>query len=85
MSAPSLPRKVELPSPVMSASSSIIDASQMDACDLTSARFGSTVYHELVAGRSHRPSSVVTPRRRRAREEPMESDAWPEGCAETII
>ncbi len=60
----------------------IIDASQMDACDLTSPRFAATLYHELVHVRIN-SSRLVT--EGETERNPWSREAWLDGCAKTIL
>ena len=74
-------RKAELPSGDVQFIV-IIDASQMDACDLTSPRFVATLYHELVhvcinSSRLVSEGEIV--------RNPWSREAWLDGCAETIL
>ena len=62
----------------------IIDASQMDACDLTSPRFVATLYHELVHVRIN-SSRLVTEGEGETVRNPWSREAWLDGCAETIL
>ena len=74
-------RKAELPSGDVQFIV-IIDASQMDACDLTSPRFVATIYHELVHVRIN--SSRLVSEGETVRN-PWSREAWLDSCAETII
>ena len=62
----------------------IIDASQMDACDLTSPRFVATLYHELLHVRIN-SSRVVSEREDETVRNPWSREAWLNGCAETVL
>lgn len=60
----------------------IVDARQMDACDLTSPRFVATLYHELVHVRIN-SSRLVT--EGETEGNPWSREAWLDGCAKTIL
>ena len=62
----------------------IIDASQMDTCDLTSPRFVATLYHELVHVRIN-SSRLVSEGEGETVRNPWSREAWLDGCAETIL
>ena len=76
-------RKAELPSGDVQFIV-IIDASQMDACDITSPRFVATLYHELVHVRIN-SSRLVTEGEGETVRNPWSREAWLDGCAETIL
>lgn len=76
-------RKVELPSGDVQFIV-IIDASQMDACDLTSPRFVATLYHELVHVRIN-SARLVNEGEGETTKNPWSREAWLDSCAETVL
>ena len=62
----------------------IIDASQMEACDLTCPRFIATLYHELIHVRIN-SSRLVNEREDETVRDPWSREACLDSCAETIL